>query len=193
MGPSRVRRIVLALVVASAPIAACVVADPPTTLPQIPERRPTILHASVFPPSGSIISTWPPDSTFIVPVELSSSRSPVGYAVFIDYNPLTPGQGLDGVAVNLDPDQTQEGLIRKLEIPITRPPLDGCHRIEVVVGLRILAELPHSPPDPGGDIVHWIFNPAGDLAGCPTVDAGLSPLSPDGSADAATDADAELP
>jgi hypothetical protein len=66
-------------------------------------------------------------------------------------------------------------------IPISIPaPADlyRCHKIEIVVALRLESEidprLAHTPAEPpGGDIVTWLYNPAGDLAGCPSLDAGI--------------------
>ena len=57
--------------------------------------------------------------------------------------------------------------------------------IEVVIALRFSSENDskgvHTPAEPGGDIATWFFSPNGDLAGCPSLDAGI---------DASFDADA---
>lgn len=154
---------------------ACVVADPPSDLPVLPELRPTILRGSVVPPPSAVLGRWP--QTFKVPVELSDPRSPIIWAAFVDYNPST-GEGLDGQPriSEFDPGST-EGRVRTLDIPITTPSLDRCHVVEVVVALRLVATTDtrnaHTPAPPGGDSVTWFFSPSGDLAGCPVLDAGL--------------------
>jgi hypothetical protein len=163
---------------------ACVIADPPSDLPTLPETRPTIVRASVVPSASSIIGTWP--DRFIVPVEMSDPRAPLFYASFIDYN-ANSGQGLAGIPGESDYESaTTQGRVRLLEIPIDPPSLDSCHVVEIVVALHKNtndSRSAHTPPDPGGDIVSWFFSPSGDLAGCPVLDAGLSPL-PDASTDA---------
>jgi len=165
--------------------AACIVADPPSDLPRLPESRPTILRASVVPSASAVIGTWP--DRFIVPVELSDPRSTIWWSAFVDYNPDT-GFGLDGLPTqsSFEPTTTQ-GRVRLLEIPIGKPAaLDRCHVVEVVVALNLNTRDPksaHTPDEPGGDIVSWFYSPSGDLAGCPVLDAGLSPIDLDATSD----------
>ncbi len=189
MGTARSRRIVrvvatvVTLAVAGALAPACVVADPPTPLPQIPDGRPKIIHSSVVPSTSSVLGTWP--STFIVPVELSNPRADVAWASFVDYNPAT-GEGY--ITNNLSKWQPTGSAIRMLEIPIEMPSLDRCHVVEIVVALRLNTsntQTAHTPEPPGGDIVTWFYSPSGDLSGCPVLDAGISPII-----DAGEDADA---
>jgi hypothetical protein len=70
------------------------------------------------------------------------------------------------------------GRTRTLNVAIPAPAdLDQCHRIEVVVALRLKSTTDsknaHTPDTPGGDIVTWFYNPNGDLGGCPSLDAGI--------------------
>jgi hypothetical protein len=66
---------------------------------------------------------------------------------------------------------------------VTTPTLDRCHVVEIVVALRLNSvkdpKNAHTPDDPGGDSVTWFFSPSGDFAGCPVLDAGITPLPPD--------------
>ncbi|HVJ91918.1 MAG TPA: hypothetical protein VM580_19090 [Labilithrix sp.] len=159
---------------------ACVVADPPTDLPTLPEMRPTIVRASVVPSASSVLGAWP--TKFIVPVEVSDPRADIAWSTFVDYNAFT-GAGLKQTETS-KAEPNSRSRVRVLEIPIPEPSLDRCHVVEVVVALRFSRFGPHIPEEPpGGDIVSWFFNPTGDLAGCPSLDAGAVPLS-DGGADA---------
>jgi hypothetical protein len=157
---------------------ACVLAEPSSDLPRLPESRPTILHALVVPSTTQVLTRFP--TTFIVPVELTDRTSTIYYAAFIDYNPFT-GVGLvDGPFPNtFEADNgLTTGRTRTLNVAIPAPAdLDQCHRIEVVVALRLKSTTDsknaHTPDAPGGDIVTWFYNPNGDLGGCPSLDAGI--------------------
>jgi hypothetical protein len=171
---------------------ACVIADPPTDLPTLPPMRPTIRRASVVPPTSAVLGRWP--AKFIVPVEVSDPRVDIAWATFVDYNPFN-GQGYisDGVSRRAP---SANGNIRTLELPIPMPSLDRCHVVEIVVALRLNTfngQTAHTPEEPpGGDIVSWFFNPSGDLAGCPVLDAGLEPVpETDAGAEAGADAEAD--
>jgi hypothetical protein len=168
----------VALVVVALSADACVIADPPTDLPQLPETRPTILRGSVVPSASAVLGRWP--DKFVVPVELHDPRVTFWYAAFIDF----PGRG-DGIDGAPTPSQYEpgsgstRGRVRMLEIPISKPSSDRCHVIEVVVALQLSAVTDprnaHTPGEPGGDIVTWFYNPTGDLSGCPILDAGIKP------------------
>lgn len=159
---------------------ACVLASPSGDLPQLPETRPTIVHSSLVPTTSAVLTTFP--RSFIVPVELSDPTVDFVYAAFIDYNPLT-GAGLVDVPQRspFDPANTQPGRagrIRTVVVNIPTPSdLDTCHKIEIVVALRLNTrdnKNAHTPEDPpGGDIATWFYNPNGDLGGCPSLDAGI--------------------
>jgi hypothetical protein len=171
---------------------ACILAQPSGELPRIPESRPTIVRASVVPSTTAVLTTFP--STFIVPVELADPSVEFVYATFIDYNPLT-GDGLveeprHSVFEASNNSSNTVGRTRTLTVLFPKPPEpDRCHTIEVVVALHLASDadltgdpkLRHTPLAPGGDIATWFYNPNGDLAGCPSLDAGI---------DASADADA---
>lgn len=155
-------------------VGACVLAEPATELPTLPDIRPTIVRASVVPSASAVLITWP--SKFVVPVQLIDARETITWAAFVDYNAST-GDGFDSFA----PSEAQPGAAsdttRILEIPITRPSDDRCHVVEVVVAKNLnttSARNAHTPLEPGGDIVSWFYNPSGDLGGCPVVDAGVA-------------------
>lgn len=158
---------------------ACVIAQPTGDLPRLPNGRPTIVHPSVVPSTSAVLTRFP--KVFIVPVELADPTAPFDYAAFVDYNPYS-GEGLvDTVKTStFDVSNTTERT-RNLEILIPEPLEPGrCHIIEVVVALHLyqkeLGRGAHTPDEPpGGDLVTWFYNPSGDLDGCPTLDAGLSP------------------
>jgi len=181
----RLRRLAVVAVLTAGAVAitaqdACVLAEPAGDLPRLPESRPTILHASVVPSTSEVITRWPSPPVFIVPVELSDRTSTIFYAAFIDFNPLT-GEGLVEAprtsTFEADNNETT-GRTRILTVQIAEPAeRDRCHRIEVVVALRLKATTDpknaHTPDAPGGDIVTWFYNPNGDLGGCPSLDAGI--------------------
>jgi hypothetical protein len=158
----------------------CILAEPSGALPRIPETRPTILHASTVPSETSVVTRWP--QTFIVPVELTDPTVRIVYAAFIDFDPLT-GDGLVGSPIHSDFEQANTvGRTRTLTVAIPEPDLGRCHKIEIVVALRLASEFDgknsHTPDEPGGDISTWFYNPSGDLGGCPALDAGID-ASPD--------------
>jgi len=162
---------------------ACVIAEPSGELPRLPESRPTILHSSVVPREGAVLTRFP--SVFILPVELTDPTVDFSYAAFIDYNSST-GAGLvlgptDSV---FEAANAGGGRTRILTVPIPDPLDDRCHVIEVVVALRLINDprFAHAPAPPGGDIATWYYNPNGDVGGCPSLDAGF---------DAPSDADAD--
>jgi hypothetical protein len=162
---------------AAALVVSCVIAEPPSDLPRLPETRPTILRGQVVPSAGSVLGRWP--QKFTVPVELIDPKVTFLYSAFIDYNPAT-GEGLDpGFPASSEFEQgTQDGRVRTLEIPISTPALDQCHTVEIIVALRLNTTDPrnaHTPLPPGGDSVTWFFSPSGDLSGCPVLDAGIAP------------------
>ncbi len=176
----------LGLAAATCALAACIIAEPPSELPALPEFRPTIVRDSVVPTANAIVGVFP--EKFVVPVELVDPSVSFSWRAYVDYNPIT-GEGLSDfgtIAPGGSPAR-----VRVLEVPL-RPPLDlqRCHVIEFLVAQRFFGEGEtagvgaHTPRDPGGDSVTWYFSPGGDLRGCPVVDAGLPPP-----ADASRDAD----
>lgn len=183
--PLRSRRILAALALATTMVGlsadACIIADPPTDLPQLPLFRPVIVRDSVVPTASAVLGTWPAGDRFIVPVELVDPRVTFQYSTFVDFNPIT-GDGLDTRPTLVPPIPSQASdRIRVIEVPITKPSLDECHVVEVIVALQFASNPnqisdgrgAHTPSSPGGDSVMWFFSPGGDLAGCPVVDAGI--------------------
>ena len=77
--------------VVAAVIGACVIAEPPADLPEVPTARPQILRTEATPPSTGVLTKWP--DKFFIPVQLSDARQDFYLAAFIDYNPIT-GEGL---------------------------------------------------------------------------------------------------
>jgi hypothetical protein len=163
---------------------ACILAQPSGDLPRLPESRPNIVHSSLVPATSAVLTRFP--STLIVPVELNDPTVGLVYAAFVDYNPLT-GNGLVGEIGHSQPEPNTVGRTRTLTInlPMTLEP-DRCHVIEVVVALRLASELDfklaHTPAEPGGDFASWLYNPNGDLLGCPSLDAGIDAPTGDGEA-----------
>lgn len=167
----------------TAAVTSCIIAEPPTDPPRLPLARPTIVRGSVVPPASSVLGRFP--STFIVPVELFDPTATFEYAAWIDFNPAT-GEGLEFFSTSEFQQANTAGRVRTLEIPLRAPPDDRCHVIEVVVALRLAGQSgtgAHAALDPGGDIVTWFYNPSGDLAGCPMLDAGIDAAVPDAGAD----------
>lgn len=161
----------------------CILAQPSGELPRIPETRPTILHASTVPSETSVVTRWP--QTFIVPVELTDPTVRIVYAAFVDFDSLN-NDGLVDRPSHSDFQQANTvGRTRTLTVAIPEPDPGRCHKVEIVVALRLASEddakHAHTPDEPGGDISTWFYNPSGGLDGCPALDAGI---------DASFDADA---
>lgn len=168
---------VAAIVLAATAQQACVLAQSTGDVPQLPESRPTILHQSVVPSTSAILTRFPPGG-FVVPVEMSDPKVDLAWAAFVDYNPLT-GVGLVNGPTSIQPDRASlTTRVRTLTVTVPEPiELGRCHVIEIIVALRFRSTLDnknaHTPDEPGGDSVTWIYNPSGDVNGCPTLDAGL--------------------
>jgi hypothetical protein len=155
----------------------CVLASPSGDLPRLPDSRPTIVHSSLVPTTNAVLTQFPRE--FIVPVELSDPTASFFYAAFIDYNPLT-GEGLVDFPTESPAPSSRSGFtgrVRTITVAIPAPAdLGSCHKIEVVIALRLNPRDPknaHTPDEPGGDIATWFYNPGGDFAGCPSLDAGI--------------------
>lgn len=183
----------VAAVLAAASIVAstaCLIAEPPTDPPRLPQARPTIVRGSVVPSASGVLGRFP--SKFLVPVELYDSNVTFEWSAWVDFNPVT-GEGLDSTGVSEPQPSDPAGRVRTLEIQMREPSNDRCHVIEVVVGLRLLGQQgagAHAADSPGGDVVTWFYNPSGDPSTCPIIDAGLGPPEADGGADGAARPDA---
>jgi len=145
--------------------AACITAPPPD-LPQQPTQRPTVEHDAVRPPEG-LLTEWPPDDQFYVPVEVGN---PVDftYYVFVDY-PAIPTPFFMGSLMN-PPD----GGITLVDFTLAPPDSLICpHQIQFLVANGFSAISPHTPNSIGGDIVTWEYHPGSNgNAECPSYDAG---------------------
>jgi hypothetical protein len=184
--PPRIAALATAFVTIAVSGGACIIADPPSDLPVLPETRPTIMRGSVVPPASAVLGRWPAAGRFTVPVELVDPRVDIWWSAFVDYNPATGEGRVETSKSTYEPRSTQ-GRIRTLDVVISEPLADGCHVVEVVVALRFESdkqgEFAHTPEEPGGDSVTWFFSPTGDLSGCPVLDAGLTPLVGDAEAE----------
>jgi hypothetical protein len=172
-------------IVIVAAVTSCIIAEPPSDPPRLPLTRPTIVRGSVVPPSSAIIGRWP--DKFIVPVELSDPSLSFVYTVWIDFNAAT-GEGLQDFRSSPFVQANTTGRVRRLEIQLPPPSDDRCHVVEVLVAFGFAGQDlqgAHSPTDPGGDIVSWLYNPKGDTTGCPQLDAGAELVPLDAGSDGA--------
>lgn len=156
-------------------LGACILGEPTADLPRLPQTRPTIVRGSVVPTPNAVLGSWP--STFIVPVELVDPTVTFEWAAFVDFNARS-NEGLLLADQSTFEAANQTSRQRTLEIPIPAPPdTDRCHVVEVVVALQLETldnpTTAHTPLPPGGDSITWFYSPNGDLAGCPTLDAGI--------------------
>lgn len=182
-------RLVAGLCVAAGVIGACVIAEPPAELPSNPNVRPRIIRATAVPKTTSVFTGWP--DLFKIDVQLSDPRQSFYATSFVDYNPST-GDGYQNNTFST-PSSGDSSSVRKISIAITQPSDDGCHTVEIVVANEFVEVQSgnginaHTPKDRvnDGDSITWFYSPTGDLAGCPVLDAGLSPIAPiDGGDDA---------
>jgi hypothetical protein len=159
------RALALALGALAVPVAACVLADPPASLPVTPIEAPQIEHELVVPPATDILRAWPPE--FIVPVHADTSAS-VPWRAFLDYDPLSPSTASqNGI---LDPAEADDAGLRVLRAHIPPPAdLGACHTLEVLVALSFDG---HAVTGVGGDSATWFYSPSGSLDGCSVYDAG---------------------
>src|SRR5262249_36221248 len=121
-------RIVALAALASA--TACILADPGADVPRPAPQRPHIIRASVVPPSGAVLGTFP--QKFIIPVELSDPTLSFHYAAFVDYD-QNRDEGLVPSTCGENAFETAglSGQPRVVEISIPAPQdLDRCHVIE---------------------------------------------------------------
>jgi hypothetical protein len=158
---------------------------PPSDLAPTLEPPPTVLHDALIPPDDQLLSQWPLDDMFIIPVRLDGPNQHFAYDVFIDddgsRHALPVWMGTGGGQSGID------GGVVLIPIPLQPPPptTAACHRIEVLVvdGFATSeagATLFRQPDSIGGDNVVWFYTPSGGLDGCETGDSG-----PDGASVAA--------
>ena len=167
----------VALVVAATGAAvwmsgACVLADPPPTLPLVAEQPPQIQNALAVPPVPVIRGPWP--SVFSIPVLFVDPTQTLYYEAFFDYTPLTPSYQGASFLQGADAGGPAAGNLLLVQV-ILEQPLNstvGCHVIEIVMAFG----KKFSPHDTtatigGGSTISWAYNynPSGD---CPLPDAG---------------------
>jgi hypothetical protein len=164
------------------PVVACVLADPPASVPPTPLAPPEIDHELVVPPVTSILAAWPGE--FDVPILVLDPSVTVEWEAFLDYDPLgnhggqLPYVPLGEVGPGQDVDDAGE---RMLVANIPAPPdLTTCHTLEIIVAFGFEN---HAPNSVGGDSVTWFYSPTGSLDGCPIFDfeAGAPDAGEDGS------------
>lgn len=157
-----------------APIA-CIIAEPQAELPRVPQVRPRIARGLSVPPVGAVLRTWP--AKLVVPVELIDPSTPFQWRVYVDYDESTGDGYVNGDTSSAEPGSLDGG-IRVIEVQVPEP-LDAtrCHTIELLVALRFRGDFgsegrsAHTPEEPGGDTVSWLYAPSGTLDGCAEVDA----------------------
>ncbi len=165
------------------PAVACVLADPPASVPATPLVPPEIDHELVVPPVTSILMAWPVEGEFDVPILVLDPSSTIEWRAFIDYDPIA---GSSFVAQGeIGPGQAADDAGERLLTAHIAPPADlnACHTLEILVAFGF--DENHTPDSVGGDSVTWFYSPTGSLEGCPIFEAG----APDSGDDAATSVD----
>jgi hypothetical protein len=185
-------RLVAALLAAAACVAASVAAvsacltAPPSDIGTSTNERPSICGTPV-PPQG-LLSSWPSDRTFLVPVCLADPNAPCAWRVF-DKDLET------GLSTEKNESETcltsvlDSGVVIQ-DVTIFQPTDGHCHFYTFVVAHGFSAG--DVPDSIGGDIATWEYAPPGALcnfydAGAyqdgafPAVDAGFDgvPITPE--------------
>jgi hypothetical protein len=196
---SSIGRFALALVASVTSLAAvCFVAScitaPPPDLPATTPHHPTAIHASTMPLEG-ILTEWPADDGFNVPVEVYDPNQDFHWGVFVDFHPplVTHMYGSYPAAngtVHTSPALLDGGVVT---VPFTLHvndlasfgnPAGPCHTIQFLVANAFNDISQHTPDSLGSDSVVWIYQPDG-AGPCDMSDASLSDEGPDdGSSDA---------
>jgi hypothetical protein len=160
--------------VAAGGALACFTAPPPD-LPAESASRPTILSSSAFPPGGALLTTLPPDGTFVVPVQVGAGGS-FQWDVYVDYDPVgpnpNPNYGNPRIAPSLptSADETDGGVVPVSFLLSESDFQPGIcpHRIEFFVAHQFDPSSARTPQSYGGDSIAWSYEPAG----CLDYDAG---------------------
>jgi hypothetical protein len=161
-----------------APVASCVLADPPPTLPPVPNEPPDLGLAAAVPQQGPI-ATWPDTvDGFLVPVYVGDPSQSVEWVAYLDPNPYV---GVD-IPISSNKNGTPApllaadgGWVRLIRAVLPEPVDPGCHTILIVVAYAFNPGpgeklTPVSPP--GGSTISWTFNNSGDPLSCGSYDAG---------------------
>jgi hypothetical protein len=169
-GPHRVPRVrrAVGLAFLGATLGACVLADPPATLPLVPTGSPVIQPASVVPSNQSILVEWPAGDTFVVPVLLQDPTQPVLWQAFINDGPFLSNRVTYSGLPKPGNTATSEN-ITTLDLPIPAPIGPGCFTVTIVVAFGWASDDLSAPDAQGGSSVHWFYTPNG---ACLAYDAG---------------------
>jgi hypothetical protein len=147
----------IALGAVSALVDACVLADPPPTLPIVAELPPAITD-SVVPAEGLLLS-WP--EKFVIPVSLLDPTRMVNWIALED--------GVEVKGGKIAGASASDGGVSTLLISSLPAPVGpGCHTVRIVVAYDF-ATNSTVPDSQGGDSAEWYYNPNGSCAG---YDAG---------------------
>jgi hypothetical protein len=170
------------------PAVACVLADPPASVPATPVVAPEIDHELVVPPVTSILTAWPAEGEFDVPILVLDPSVTVEWEAFVDYDPLSGGQPYVAPG-EVGPGQDVDDAGERLLVARIPPPADltSCHTLEILVALGFAEN--HTPNSVGGDSVTWFYSPTGSLDGCPIFEAGVPDAGEDASAPVDASAD----
>jgi len=162
----------------SVAIGACVLVDPPATLPAVTQTPPVI--TSVSPPEGPLV-TWP--AGFTINVGSVTPGDTVEVKAFLDYdysvnpaNPANPANQATWAPLQISAPADASGEVHVLLRDIGAPPGPGCHTLTVVVAYAFAQADPSIPnEDPsaggvGGDSDAWSYAPVSGY--CFDYDAG---------------------
>lgn len=160
--------------------AASCIALPPS-LPDPAPHRPTILHDAVYPPANEILTAWPADDSFRIPVQVDDNGEQITWDVLYDFDPITNVSQTPGSFPPTVIDAGTYGLdagVFVIPVQLSQPPPTSCHRIEFLVSHAFASEpdgavLLHKPDAIGGDEVTWFYAPPGTTFDkCTGYDAG---------------------
>lgn len=163
---------IAACVASLAASASCILADPPPELPKPPKHHPIIVKGSVVPPYTNVLPELPP--TFVVPVELIDPDTTFAWNAFVDFDPTTNPQPVDGKILTPNPADVDGG-VTLVEFPIGALDTSICHKIQMVVALSFAPTSQHTPDSYGDDSIVWFYSPPG----CAAWDGGGDGAFPD--------------
>jgi hypothetical protein len=139
-------------------LSACVLADPPPTLPLVAELPPTITDSVV--PSEGLLLRWPAGDRFEIPVSLLDPSIKVHWIALVDGAFQRTGDNSQ--------DSPNDAGVSTLNVTVSAPTGPGCHTVSIVVAYDF-ATGSTVPDSQGGDSAEWYYNPNGTCSG---YDAG---------------------
>jgi hypothetical protein len=149
-------------------LVACLT-DPPPDLPSGSTGRPEIIHDALSPYEG-LLTQWPADNEFVVPIELADPAELCAFSVYVDgalkfCSPSSCTGVVDGGVVLLPMPALVPSIV--LDPAVVCP-----HTVRVTVARQfsqgVDVPLCAVPDSAGGDTATWEFTPPG----CSTYDAG---------------------